>query len=294
MYYSMSRLSVLDVRWADLFNATAAPTFMKYHYNPYYELIIVAEGTVNFQVEDSSLTLSVGDSIILKPWERHGGWGNASSGGSFFWAQFSCEPGLEEFALHRAPELTIVHAPRTELRTVNTRYEDPVILPRLDRSTKRYKLLGLFQELVETMKEPVGYFRLEATLLLARMLHMMADDFLQRSHLDTSFPVSYITFRRLVDLLNNGHETQLDRKRLEAALDRKYEYLCQVFKKYAGSSINQYIHQLRIQRAKHLLHHTSLSVKEIASQIGYDDPFYFSRMFKRLEQVSPQQFREQK
>ncbi|SDE19065.1 AraC-type DNA-binding protein [Paenibacillus sp. UNCCL117] len=292
MHYAMSRLSVLDVRWAGLFDVASSPTFHKRHYNPYYELIVVAEGTVHLLVEDSRLTLSVGDSILLKPWEQHGGWGDAGASGAFFWVQFSCEPGLEEFALHRAPELTIVQAERTELRTVDVRHEEPVIVPRRDRVRNRYELLAHFQELVETMREPAGYFRFKASLLLARMLHLIADDFLRRSRLDLSLPASYLTFRRLVDLLNNGYETKLTRERLEQALDRKYDYLCQVFKKYAGVSIHQYTQQLRIQRAKHLLRHTSWSVKEIAQDTGYDDPFYFSRIFKRLEGVSPQQYRD--
>ncbi|MEK8128240.1 AraC family transcriptional regulator [Paenibacillus filicis] len=293
MYYSMSRLSVLDVRWADLFDTSASASFHKRHHNPYYELIIVAEGSVHLLVEGSPLTLSVGDSILLKPWEQHGGWDGPEGRGKFFWAQFSCEPGMEEFALHRAPELTIVHAERTELRTVDIRHEDPVIIPRRYLTQHRYKLLSLFQQLVEKMKEPTGYFRFEATLLLAQMLHQIADDFLRSSHLDTRFPVSYITFRQLVNHLNNGYDAKLSREGLEQAMDRKYEYLCQVFKKYAGTPINQYIHQLRVQRAKYLLRSTSQSVKDIAEETGYDDPFYFSRMFKRLEGVSPQQYREQ-
>jgi AraC-like DNA-binding protein len=291
MHYSLSRLSVLDVRWADWLDTSSSESFHKRHHNPYYELIVVAEGTVHLLVEDKPLILSVGDSILLKPWEQHGGWGNPG-GGSFFWTQFSCEPGMEEFALHRAPELTIVHAGRTELRTVDIRHEDPVIVPRRYLVRNRYELLGLFQKLVETMKEPAGYFRFEASLLLARMLHQIADDFLRRSHLDTSFPISYITFRQLVNHLNNGYDAKLNREDLEKALGRKYEYLCQVFKKYASTPMNAYIHQLRVQRAKYLLHATSQSVKDIAQETGYDDPFYFSRMFKRLEGMSPQQYRE--
>lgn len=53
-----------------------------------------------------------------------------------------------------------------------------------------------------------------------------------------------------------------------------------------------YMHQLKIQQAKHLLLHTAQSVQEIGQSVGYADPFYFSRIFKRVEGISPQHFRQ--
>ncbi|TMV46607.1 helix-turn-helix domain-containing protein [Paenibacillus mesophilus] len=293
MYYSMSRLSILDVRWADLLDTQKNVSFYRDHYNPYYELIVVAEGTVNLRAGDERMTLCMGDSYLLKPWESHGGWGNDGTNGKFFWVQFSCSPGMNEFILNRAPDLNIVHAERTELRTVEVSHEDLLIIPRLYRNRHRYKLLDLFEQLLETMKRPEGYFRFQATLLLAEMFRGIATDFLEQSHLDTAFPISYITFRKLVNQLNNSYESELTKQILERWMDRKYEYLCQVFKKYAGTTINHYIQQLRVQRAKHLLRNTDKSVKTIAMEVGYQEPFYFSRLFKKIEGVSPQHYREQ-
>ncbi|XEC95735.1 helix-turn-helix domain-containing protein [Paenibacillus tarimensis] len=291
MYFSLSRLSMLDVKWANLFD-TSNRTFSDQHYNPNYELIVIADGTVYLEADKAKMTLQCGESLLLKPWEQHTGWNAKEPQGNFFWVQFSCDPGLDEFLLDRASELNIVHAERTELRTAQTRHEDLIIIPRQYQARQRYKLLALFQELVETMNQPRGYFRFRASLLLAQMLQLLANDFLEQHHLDTASPASYFTFRRLVDYLNNFYESEISRDNLEREMDRKYEYLCQVFKKYAGTNIQHYLHELRTQRAKHLLHNTRKSVKEIAEEIGYQDPYYFSRMFKKIEGISPQHFRE--
>lgn len=295
MYYSMSRLSTLDVRWTDLLDTRENVSFFRDrdHYNPHYELIVVAEGTVRLRVGDERIALGAGDSFLLRPWEAHGGWGSDGAHGKFFWAQFACSPGMNEFALNRASDLNIVHAGRTELRTVEMRHEDQLIVPRLHRNRHRFRLLERFDRLLATMKRPEGYFRFQATLLLAEMLHGIAADFLEQSHLDTAFPISYMTFRKLVNHLNHSYESEVTKERLERAMDRKYEYLCQVFKKYADTTINGYIQQLRVQRAKHLLLHTDKSVKAIAMEVGYEEPFYFSRIFKKIEGVSPQHYREQ-
>ncbi|MBD0380899.1 AraC family transcriptional regulator [Paenibacillus sedimenti] len=290
MYYSLSRLSRLDIKWADLFDANS-PNFFGQHHNPYYELIVIADGVVHLQTAGTPMTLHAGESLMLMPWETHTGWNSDKRQGQFFWVQFSSDPALGEFGLDRASELNIVHAERTELRTAEIHHEDLLVLPRQFRTSQRYKLLGLFEELVETMKQPKGYFRFHASLLLGEILRLMAGDFLEQSHLDTSFPASYITFRNLVNYLNNFYESDISKETLERLLDRKYEYLCQVFKKYAGTNIHHYVHQLRSQRAKYLLHNTEKSVKAIAEELGYQDPFYFSRMFKKIEGIAPQQYR---
>jgi len=46
-----------------------------------------------------------------------------------------------------------------------------------------------------------------------------------------------------------------------------------------------------MERAGYLLDASSASVKEVAAALGYDDPFYFSRVFKLVNRVSPSRFR---
>lgn len=68
-------------------------------------------------------------------------------------------------------------------------------------------------------------------------------------------------------------------------------HLTHVFKSILGVSPIRYIQQMRMDRAKRLLADESLYVYEIARAIGFDDPFYFSRMFKKVSGVSPGEFR---
>ena len=56
----------------------------------------------------------------------------------------------------------------------------------------------------------------------------------------------------------------------------------------------EYLQGLRIDRSKALLTNTKLSVKEIALSVGFDDPLYFSRAFKKETGTSPLTYRQQK
>jgi AraC-like DNA-binding protein len=65
-----------------------------------------------------------------------------------------------------------------------------------------------------------------------------------------------------------------------------------LFKRHTGSAPIDYFTRLRMRRACLLLDSSMLSIKEIASALGYDDPFYFSRVFKSTNLLSPSDFRK--
>lgn len=63
------------------------------------------------------------------------------------------------------------------------------------------------------------------------------------------------------------------------------------FKRYNGVTPMQYILNLRITNAKTLLKTTTYPVSEIAVIVGYENPLYFSRLFKKQTGLSPSEFR---
>ena len=64
-----------------------------------------------------------------------------------------------------------------------------------------------------------------------------------------------------------------------------------LFRRQTGSAPIGYFIRLRMQRARDLLDVTAASVKEIAATLGYNDPFYFSRVFKSVNQIAPSEYR---
>ena len=70
-------------------------------------------------------------------------------------------------------------------------------------------------------------------------------------------------------------------------------YLSKIFKEQTGTSPGRYLSEYRINIAKKLLIDSDLSVKEIAIKVGFEDQFHFSKNFKNIVGISPQQFRTQ-
>ncbi len=64
------------------------------------------------------------------------------------------------------------------------------------------------------------------------------------------------------------------------------------FKHCTGSTPMQYILSKRIYNAEILLHDSTYNVTEIAEIVGYDNPLYFSRIFKKVKGLSPSEYRK--
>jgi AraC-like DNA-binding protein len=82
------------------------------------------------------------------------------------------------------------------------------------------------------------------------------------------------------------HQREIER---ECGVD--INYLNILFKKATGSTLYQYLSGVRIEHAKHLLETSSVSIADIALNIGYPNANSFSRAFKRREMKTPQEYR---
>ena len=70
-------------------------------------------------------------------------------------------------------------------------------------------------------------------------------------------------------------------------------YLGRIFKRYTGTSFNEYLVDCRIQLAKQLLRESTHSVTEVAGLAGYDDTNHFTRLFKAKTGQTPSEYRNQ-
>lgn len=68
-------------------------------------------------------------------------------------------------------------------------------------------------------------------------------------------------------------------------------YVSKIFKEEYGITYKDYLTKLRVEKAKELINKSELSIKEICYQIGYNDPNYFSRVFKKVTGLSPSEYK---
>ncbi len=68
-------------------------------------------------------------------------------------------------------------------------------------------------------------------------------------------------------------------------------YFSNTFKKTMGQPFVKYLAQMRVEKAKQLLQDLDYTVYQVASEVGYSDSRYFSRVFKSFEGKTPSEYR---
>jgi AraC-like DNA-binding protein len=94
-----------------------------------------------------------------------------------------------------------------------------------------------------------------------------------------------------VSRIHDEFASNLDIKNLARELGVSYSWFRGTFKAHTGLSPHQYLLELRIARARALLVETALSVKQIATEAGFQDEHYFCRCFRRRLNFTPSAWR---
>ncbi len=100
-----------------------------------------------------------------------------------------------------------------------------------------------------------------------------------------------VMIQKLTDA-NQGDGAAVTLDNIARAAHLSTSFFSRKFRQDTGYAPIAYFNHLRIQKACQLLHFSDLRINEVASQLGMDDPFYFSRLFRKQMGVSPVEYRK--
>lgn len=143
-------------------------------------------------------------------------------------------------------------------------------------------LLASFEEVLERMDSGAPADADRASLLLEKML------------LECSFIIEEKNWNSQADYMRQIREDlnsciygDMDLVQIANKHHISMSTLRRLIRRSSGYPLHEYIHRLKMAEAKNLLLNTPLQVKEISGMLHYNDPFYFSRLFKKYMEVSP-------
>lgn len=94
-----------------------------------------------------------------------------------------------------------------------------------------------------------------------------------------------------VDYIHNHYTEKISVTEIAEHFNLDRRRFSEIFERHTGLNPSNYMIELKIKEAKEMLRLSKLSIATVAFQLGYDDPFYFSRIFKKYAGVSPSTFR---
>jgi len=110
--------------------------------------------------------------------------------------------------------------------------------------------------------------------------------------LKNNYGEKFALFNEVKQYITDNLKEDINLKDTASRFNLSPYYFSRTFKKVFGYNFSDYLNLIRIDEAKKLLKDNSLSVKEICYLVGYSDPNYFSKVFKKYEGVTPTEYRD--
>lgn len=111
---------------------------------------------------------------------------------------------------------------------------------------------------------------------------------------ESSTPQSYIVSEAKAYVQKNFSNSSLSRSMIADHLSVNASYLSDVFKSETKIGLSEYITQIRIQNAKQLLSDNSISIQEVAKEVGCNSLQYFYQLFKKETGITPAEYQKRK
>ena len=107
---------------------------------------------------------------------------------------------------------------------------------------------------------------------------------------ETDKTTSWVIAESIMNYIHVHYADPIGRQEIEEALHMNGDYLNRIFKSVTGYSLIQYIQYYRVLASKRLMSEEHMMVSEAAGKVGFDNPAYFSKVFKKWTKITPYEF----
>ncbi len=159
-------------------------------------------------------------------------------------------------------------------------FEDVLDLPSVISARCREELaseIGIIRTTPDLCKKYAAAYRLTDLLMAHAVMK------------DTPFDPAAAMLKRYID---EHYTKRITKEELADAALCSVPNVYRIFRSHFHLSPHNYINKIRLEKASILLEHGSSSVSEISEAVGFDDPIYFSKLFKERYELSPKKYRE--
>ncbi|UKS26411.1 helix-turn-helix domain-containing protein [Paenibacillus sp. HWE-109] len=156
-----------------------------------------------------------------------------------------------------------------------------------------YKIHYMIDELLRTTHEihPLtadeeAAHQVRKRMMLERILFI----YLYESHLTEEKKPASVSIEETLSYINEHYMVELSLPMLARRAAMSVGYFTVLFKKHTGTTLMDYLYDLRIEKAQKMFQQTDLLAKEVAQRVGFMDYFHFSKVFKKRTGMSPRTF----
>ena len=255
-----------------------------FHWHTDMEVVYVHEGQAQFHIDNDYFNSQAGDIILIRPNALH-----------------SIHPIGNDYHFMDAINFHLDLLGYSTLDYASINYLQPLYNGQLDfvRVIQPHQTGydEIRQVLIESME--LGYhrqefFELELKSKLMSLLHLL---FKHGYVLDKEQSLDGYRredkIRTIVDYINAHYQEEMTIDQLADICGYSPTHFMNFFKKHLGVSCMDYLIHYRLKQAAELLQHSTSSILEIASTVGFTNLSNFNRQFKKTYQMTPSQYRKE-
>ncbi|WP_199613970.1 helix-turn-helix domain-containing protein [Paenibacillus alkalitolerans] len=97
---------------------------------------------------------------------------------------------------------------------------------------------------------------------------------------------------RVIDILERDYNREISLNSVAEQLSMNPAYISRLFKQITGQTFVDYVKRIRIEKSKVLLAGSTLKINEVGKQVGYDNAYYFIKVFKEMIGVTPGEYKK--
>jgi len=251
-----------------------------------FVLILGDLGTLYIKQEDREYEISTNQYLLLFPGIQHLGYKASQGHLSYYWCHFKIHQ--DNYRIVNQEELG--HQ-LYFTKNSNSFANDHYIIPEtgdLHHSKSKREVL-LYRQLLDAY-ERSSYSEYLAHYALSLLAMEITADFVSGYALGLESS-TYKHITEIMEWIRVNRIENLSVTKVAEAFNYNPNYLSGAFKKHTGVSLLDYITRTKIDFAKSLLLSSRDTVRNIANYVGFEDEKYFMKVFKRVEGVTPTQYR---
>lgn len=254
-------------------------------------LYVVSDGTMIIRENELEYHLTGGDILMLSPGKCHYGV-PVNSPVHYYYMHFYWNT-LEEIFLseeeYQQKKINIQEKIITQMGEVSQ--PDYILFPKYSHPDAH-----IFREITEDIRHLLHVSQkalphqqsMNECLFLMILLKLSREEVFQLLPKDSH---SFSSTLPIMAYLKEHYKEKIKSETLEKVFHHNFDYMNRKFKENTGTTIFQFLEKYRIEESKKLLESKRFSITEIAEILGFCNAYYFTKVFKKHENITPKEYK---
>lgn len=243
-----------------------------------YILYFVTKGKMTILEDKVTYNLKKGDLLILDPTHTHSG--------------KTVDSEVEYYYIHfNSSEISIIDSQQENIHEyilqnkLDNSSEDTLIIPKYLSGTSNYaQIQNMIFLLVSSFPCKSDLYKTTGAI---RLMDILVSISMGAAEASIENPGKNNLVINLISYIHENCHRNINSQEIEDHFNMNFDHLNRIFKSKTNTTIINYSNKYRISESKKLLNSGLYNVKQTAEQMGFSNEFYFSRVYKKYEGVSP-------